>query len=728
MGSSSATPSAESVRRQLDKITASEGLASARSLARFLSFVVEKTLEGDGTAIKEYLIGVDVFERGDDFDPRIDPIVRVQAGKLRTRLKQYYEHEGANDAVIIEFPKGGYVPVFRVREVAKPSAAGSLRSISPARNRMALLSFAAIGLVATVGGAWWSVARARHNTSNVTLTRLTSDSGQTTHPAVSTDGKLLAYSSDRGPGGDSNIWIQSIQGGEPVRLTSHPAADTSPDFSPDGTHVVFRSWRDGGGIYLAPVLGGQERRIADGGYSPRFSPDGKWVAFAANGIRVVSPTGGESRLVSGALVGATCPVWTPDGKNLLLLGAEAGGSLDWWVASMDQHKNPSATGVAADFHQRGLPPLDENTCPSDWLGNEVVFSFKVEGMGNLWKVPLSARSWTIAGAPRQVVPGPAVDHPRVLRQPGVPPRLIFATDNRMRHIWSLPLPANQVHAGGEMTQLTRDASLLPGLNGTRPAFSGDGSKLIFASARAGNLDIWMKDLTTGREESLTRDSRPEDRPLVDKAGKILVYRLSEGTRRSIYMMEIGRGTPQKVCDDCGEPKDLSANGDLLLLQNGQPWGLYLLSMRTGRTTELLKDAKNLLMEASFSPDMHWIAVALGNTTEYRHRGYVVAFNGEKLGERGSWIPIIDEMYHLQMRWSPDGNVLYYFAVKDDSRCLWAQRLDPRTKQPAGEPVALRHFHKVQQYPLSGSWVAVAEDKIAFNLSDTISNIWMAALP
>ena len=82
------------------------------SLCRFLRYVVEETLAERAEAIKEYTLGVEVFERGDTFDPREDPIVRVQARNLRMRLARYYAGPGANDPVRIAVPKRTYVPVF----------------------------------------------------------------------------------------------------------------------------------------------------------------------------------------------------------------------------------------------------------------------------------------------------------------------------------------------------------------------------------------------------------------------------------------------------------------------------------------------------------------------------------------------------------------------------------------------------------------------------------------
>ena len=103
-------------------------------------FIVEETLAGRGDRLKEYLVGVDVFGKDVNFDPRMDPIVRVQARRLRIRLASYYQDEGHSDQVIIELPKGGYAPVFRSSEAvpAKKPLSAALFS----RNTVMVLPFA----------------------------------------------------------------------------------------------------------------------------------------------------------------------------------------------------------------------------------------------------------------------------------------------------------------------------------------------------------------------------------------------------------------------------------------------------------------------------------------------------------------------------------------------------------------------------------------------------------
>lgn len=111
------------VRQQLEKILAHGLFLRSERMGRFLRFAVERTLEGKAEELKEYLIGVEVFDRKDNYDPRVDPIVRVEARRLRSKLKAYYESEGREDLIVIEFPRGSYAPQIRSVAQASPSPA-----------------------------------------------------------------------------------------------------------------------------------------------------------------------------------------------------------------------------------------------------------------------------------------------------------------------------------------------------------------------------------------------------------------------------------------------------------------------------------------------------------------------------------------------------------------------------------------------------------------------------
>ena len=187
-----------------------------------------------------------------------------------------------------------------LREESESGRLAGQTSLSAARtSRMrgrwrAMAAGAATMALLGAGFAWWASRRASLETRGPVLTRLTSDSGLTTDPALSPDGKLLAYASDRatpsGAVGNLDIWVQQLPAGEPLRLTRNDADDREPTFSPDGTRIAFRSERDGGGIYTISALGGDERRIAKDGHRPAFSPDGQSIAYWT-GVRATSGPG-----------------------------------------------------------------------------------------------------------------------------------------------------------------------------------------------------------------------------------------------------------------------------------------------------------------------------------------------------------------------------------------------------------------------------------------------------
>ena len=106
-------PDSAQVRAALDRIVSSPALSKSPQLGNFLRFVVEQTLEGNAGRIKAYTIAADALGRDSSFDPQHDPIVRVEAGRLRRSLDHYYSNGGSNDPVVIELPRGKYVPVFR---------------------------------------------------------------------------------------------------------------------------------------------------------------------------------------------------------------------------------------------------------------------------------------------------------------------------------------------------------------------------------------------------------------------------------------------------------------------------------------------------------------------------------------------------------------------------------------------------------------------------------------
>jgi TolB-like protein/Flp pilus assembly protein TadD len=143
-------------RRQLDKVLASAGFARNERMSRFLRFVVERHLEGRDQELKESLIAIEVFGRPPGYDSKQDPIVRTEASRLRARLSEYYLAQGKDDAVVIELPRGGYIPVVRSSErMDKPAPEGAgLR-----RWRVWVGAGLALLVVAVAAVNWWLARR-----------------------------------------------------------------------------------------------------------------------------------------------------------------------------------------------------------------------------------------------------------------------------------------------------------------------------------------------------------------------------------------------------------------------------------------------------------------------------------------------------------------------------------------------------------------------------------------
>jgi len=148
----------------LERVLASKGFARNERLSRFLRFVVERHLEARDGDLKESVIGIEVFGRKPGFDPKQDSTVRSEAGRLRARLGEYYAGEGIGDPVIIELPKGGYIPAFRP---LGPGERGKTRSWWPW-----LGGATAAVVVAVAATGWWWV---QHKSAPVTIAVLPLD-------------------------------------------------------------------------------------------------------------------------------------------------------------------------------------------------------------------------------------------------------------------------------------------------------------------------------------------------------------------------------------------------------------------------------------------------------------------------------------------------------------------------------------------------------------------------
>lgn len=137
------------IREQLKSILVSDVFSRSRRMQRFLEFVVDETLAGREDQLGEYAVGVAVFDRGTDFEPGLDPIVRNDARRLRLKLLEYYNQTGlASNHIVIEIPKGGYVPVFR-KAVARSEEPAASLGLARCRITVHLMQ-------STAGGPLWA--------------------------------------------------------------------------------------------------------------------------------------------------------------------------------------------------------------------------------------------------------------------------------------------------------------------------------------------------------------------------------------------------------------------------------------------------------------------------------------------------------------------------------------------------------------------------------------------
>lgn len=607
---------------------------------------------------------------------------------------------------------------------------GAASQPPPARSRQAPVWISLALLLALIGvvAAWWITRRSTSKPQPV-LSKLTWDSGLTQDPVLSPDGKFLAYASDRSGEGNLDIWVQQMAGGEPVRLTSNEADETSPSFSPDGARIAFHSDRAAGGLYVVPALGGQERLIARSGYNPQFSPDGAqvvyWVGEPANyapsgKLYLIPSTGGTPVQLRPDFADARYPIWTPDGKHVLFQGVEhAAQQPDWYVTPLDSRPGV-ATGIFALLRSRGISVY---MGPGGWRNDRIVFSGRAGAARSLYELRILPGTWRAAGAPERLTFGTGVDAEPF---PGARGEIAFASLSFSNNLWSLPTTVGSGVASS-LQRITQGTAY-----DIKPSVSADGDKIVFLSGRYGNQDVWIKDVKAGRESALTATPADEASPVISRDGSKVAYTMAGDPKQPIYVITAAvppvSGVPESVCESCGEPVDWSPDGRSLLYLSGRPKTVGLLQLASGERNPLLQHSRYLLDQARFSPDGRWIAWT-AYTEPNRARIYAAPVHGTRAIAEDQWIAVTDgQTWHDRPRWSPHGDAIYYYSKADGFGCIWKQPLEAATKRPAGSPVAVQHFHSsrlsMSHLSLQSLGLSVARDRLVFNLLELTGNIWV----
>ena len=577
----------------------------------------------------------------------------------------------------------------------------------------------AVAAAALLAAALSFIAAGRRPTDPIVLSELTPftrDAGQTAAPAISRDGRLLAYASDRAGGGTLDIWVQQVTGGGGIRLTDDEADDVAPDFSPDGSQIVFQSDRGGGGAYVVAALGGTAPRlVARGGREPRFSPDGKQIAYwsgawrgrpseTANGIYVVSLAGGEPQRLAATFRSARAPVWAPDGRSLLFLGRADNrtpleNTYDWYWVKLDGSA-PAKVGLYANASFR-----DGDAQPSAWTEDDVLFS----DARDLWSVSISPRDGRMQGVPRRLTVSAGAYRAPAVDRDG---RIVFASTQDVRVIERAALdPAEKPQPPAQLyADFARDTG--------RPSETGDGSLIAYERDTDGGIEIWTRNVRSGVEQLITKvDSRELSlSATISPDGSRIAYTVSGSTTRGRgFVVETARGVPSQVCDQCVAAGFLSDARQLLVSHEGK---IALHDVVAGTARDVVTVAQGLLNRPHVSPDERWIA--------FRHdnKSFVAPFTPGRSPERGAWMGIEDPTgMGRPAGWALDSRTIYLLLDTDGFRCLWGQRLDP-AGQLEGTPAPVRHFHGSDWAALSTSFGnTITADGFLYSTIRRRGNIW-----
>lgn len=608
-----------------------------------------------------------------------------------------------------------------LEEVREESESGTLSKAAAAAgssSRGWLLPVIAGSLVVALAGIWF-VSKPKP-VAEVRLRQLTADSGLSTTPAISPDGKLVAYASDRAGEGNLDIWVQPLtEGARAIRLSKDPSDDLSPSFSPDGGQIVFRSNRGDGGLYVAPALGGDERLLVRGGYYPQFSPDGQWIAYStsysalmASRVFVVAVAGGAPKPVGEDIPVALAPVWSPDGKSLLVVGLDGvgdRGTTSYWLVSVAGGKSQK-TGVMGVLGQNSITPSRYEDL--DWRGDSLLLT----AQRAVWKLDFKAGVLN-PGSLQKVTMGTA--SLRGVR--GTETKFVFSAGTSAGHLWTLPLDLNSGKVTGKLQAIPHG-----GGSQDAPASSAGGRVLAYAQRGPSGGEVRIRDRISGRESVLIAE---RVRPKLSPDGRQLAYSLYT-VPSAVYLMDSAGGQARKLVDLAkgGAIYSWTVDGNFLVYYRSAPIRFYLYDLKSGKEQELTSHPTLDIHGVEPSPDMKWVTFHLAGAPNSPVK--IAALRDGRAASEPEWISVAEYPgRNSRPWWSPDGNLLYFLSLKDGYPDIWAQRLDPGTKRPVGEPFAIQHFHETRSAPdflgAAAFGPAIGKNEITFQLLEQTGNIWLA---
>lgn len=580
---------------------------------------------------------------------------------------------------------------------------------------------------------------------NRKLRQLTFNPGLESEPTWSPDGNLIAYSSDRG--GNFDIWVQPVGEGDPVRVTKSPAHDWQPDWSPQGNRLVYRSERDEGGLYMVPVLGGNERKIAGFGYRPHWSPDGAQVLFYSAMLRnntneipkvyLVGISGEAPREVLAEFLQEFRFVrvnWHPDGQRISVWGNHRQQGWSFWTVPLSGAK-PVKSELASQVTQH-IKEADVSLLEFQWSsdGRNIYFEGVTQSVRNIWKIEVEPDSLRWLRGPERLTTGSGQDADLKVSPDGK--KLAFTIRSEHTRLWSLPFDAasGQVAGNGQpITEADVDANF--------PDISPDGQRLVFRAQRANQEELRLKSLPDGSETILLSDDYSRPRPRWSRDGRQLAYmrvrQVNNTTERAFILLPIERGDEQIIAfagDAPGVAYDWSADGTQILgsidRQGTGRLALCLFSIGSSTPTIIQIIASHPdqnLYQSRFSPNDRWISFIAAKATD-AGISTVYAISTTDAAAGGEWQQITEGKYFDDKpRWAPDGRTLYFVSNRTGFLNVWGIRFDPEKGKAIGEPFRVTSFESPGQMILTdvrSMEMALSANRLILPVMEVSGGIWM----